>query len=127
MKRYIFTAIFAVLFLIIVLLSFNKNTIEYTNFDSAIESGKKVQVVGTLVREYPKHYDPNSNLLSFFMKDKNHKIFLVHYPGPEPNNFTLANEFVVQGFAQNDSTFYATKIITKCPSKYEAEAEDLGR
>lgn len=127
MKRYIFTAVFAVLFLIIVLLSFNKSSIEYTNFDYAIESGKRVQVVGSWVRVYPKRYDPNSNLLSFFMKDKNNKILLVHHPGPEPNNFTLAKEFVVQGFAKNDSIFYATQIITKCPSKYEGEAEDLSR
>lgn len=127
MKRYIFSIFFAIIFLIVVLLSFNKSSIEYTNFERAYKSGKVVQVAGSWVREFPKHYDPNRNLLYFYMKDKSGKIFLVYHRGPEPNNFTLAKEFVVKGYAENDSVFKSKQIITKCPSKYESDAEDLSK
>lgn len=125
MKRYIFAIGFAILFLIVVLMSFNKSSIEYTNFDNALKLDKRVQVVGSWMREMPKQYDPEKNLLTFYMKDKKGKVFLVNHSGPEPNNFTLAKEFVVQGYAKNESTFIANQIITKCPSKYEGEADDL--
>ncbi|MFN3269669.1 MAG: cytochrome c maturation protein CcmE, partial [Candidatus Kapaibacteriota bacterium] len=69
---------------------------------------------------------PSSNLFEFYMKDKKGKVMLVRFNGPQPNNFTIAPEFVVKGTLQ-DTFFLASEIITKCPSKYEGEIEQLNK
>jgi cytochrome c-type biogenesis protein CcmE len=45
----------------------------------------------------------------------------VIYDGAKPNNFELANAVVVKGRYQ-EGYFHASDILTKCPSKYEADA-----
>ncbi|MFN3781635.1 MAG: cytochrome c maturation protein CcmE, partial [Candidatus Kapaibacteriota bacterium] len=62
--------------------------------------------------------------LEFYMKDKKGTIKFVRFNGPQPNNFTIAPEFVVKGNIE-DTIFLASQIITKCPSKYEGELENL--
>ena len=39
--------------------------------------------------------------------------------GAKPNNFELANAIVIKGRVEG-SSFHASEILTKCPSKYEA-------
>jgi len=124
MKKYIFIGAFALIFLVIMLLSFNRSTIEYTDFETARRLSKKVQVVGTWAKEYPTNYDISKNIFEFFMRDKKDKLMFVRFIGPQPNNFTIAPEFVVKGYIQ-DTVFVASQIITKCPSKYEAEPESF--
>ncbi len=124
MKKYILIGGIAIIFLTLLLLSFNRNVIEYTDFQNAEKLNKKVQVVGTLVKEMPINYDPNTNYLEFYMRDKKGKVKFVRFNGPQPNNFTIAPEFVVKGNVQ-DTFFQASQIITKCPSKYEGELENL--
>ncbi|ROL56988.1 cytochrome c maturation protein CcmE [Bacteroidetes/Chlorobi group bacterium Naka2016] len=124
MKKYIAIGALALIFLTFLLLSFNKSSIEYTDFQTAKELNKKVQVVGTLEKNLPFQYNPSSNLFEFYMKDKKGKVMLVRFNGPQPNNFTIAPEFVVKGTLQ-DTFFLASEIITKCPSKYEGEVEHL--
>lgn len=124
MKKYVIAGLLSVIFLVVILLSFNKSSIEYTDFQTATDSGKRVQVVGSWVREMATDYKPESNLFSFYMKDKKGKVVKVIHSGPQPNNFSIAKEFVVQGYMKG-SVFYSNQIITKCPSKYEGEVEDI--
>ncbi len=124
MKKYIVAGLLSVVFLVVILFSFNKSSIEYTDFKTASEIGKRVQVVGSWVREKPSDYKIESNLFSFYMKDKKGKEMKVVHNGPQPNNFSIAKEFVVQGYVKG-SVFYSNQIITKCPSKYEGEVEDI--
>ncbi|MFN3306085.1 MAG: cytochrome c maturation protein CcmE [Candidatus Kapaibacteriota bacterium] len=124
MKKYILIGGIAIIFLTLLLLSFNRSVIEYTDFQNAEKLNRKVQVVGTLVKEMPVNYDPNTNYLEFYMKDKKGTIKIVRFNGPQPNNFTIAPEFVVKGNIE-DTIFLASQIITKCPSKYEGELENL--
>ncbi|MCX7908475.1 MAG: cytochrome c maturation protein CcmE [Ignavibacteria bacterium] len=122
MKKYIAIAGIAIIFLTLLLLSFNKSSIEYTDFQKAASLNKKVQVIGSLEKTLPFHYDINTNVFEFYMKDKKGNVKLVRFNGPQPNNFTIAPEFVVKG-VMKDTLFLAQEIITKCPSKYESELE----
>ncbi len=124
MKKYIAIGGLVLLFLTLLLLSFNRSSIEYVDFQKAKELNKKVQVIGTLEKSKPVNYNINSNILEFYMKDKKGNLKFVRFNGPQPNNFTIAPEFVVKGFME-DSVFSASEIITKCPSKYESELEKV--
>ncbi len=58
MKKYIAIGVLALIFLTFLLLSFNKSSIEYTDFQTAKELNKKVQVVGTLEKNLPFNIIP---------------------------------------------------------------------
>ncbi|MGA9407916.1 MAG: cytochrome c maturation protein CcmE, partial [Bacteroidota bacterium] len=42
--------------------------------------------------------------------------------GAKPNNFELATSVVAKG-RYKDGYFHATELLTKCPSKYQGDAE----
>jgi len=48
----------------------------------------------------------------------------VVFDGAKPNNFEIANAVVVKG-RYEEGYFHANEILTKCPSKYEADAESV--
>jgi cytochrome c-type biogenesis protein CcmE len=123
-KKYLIGIIASVVFVVIAAFALNSNAIEYANFGQAKQSGKKVQVTGQWVKDKPTNYDPLQNIFTFYMKDKENKEVKVISNGPKPQNFNIANYFVVTG-KFNGNTFYATDILTKCPSKYEGQIEDL--
>ena len=58
------------------------------------------------------------------MKDDSGKILQVVFKGAEPNNFELAESIVVKGIYRDD-IFYASDILTKCPSKYEGDSTSI--
>ncbi len=103
-------------------ISFVQTNVEYTDFQSAISSGKKVQVKGEWLRDSASGYDPARNQFSFLMKDDNGLQEKIIFDGPKPNNFELANAIVVKGRYQG-GCFHASDILTKCPSKYEGDAQ----
>jgi len=123
-KKYIIGLAVAVVFIVIAVLSLDTSAIEYANFEEAMASGKKVQVTGSWIKEKPTHYDPEKNLFTFYMKDKKNKEVKVIHKGPKPQNFNIANYFVVTGRFRGN-VFYSTNILTKCPSKYEGQIDDL--
>jgi cytochrome c-type biogenesis protein CcmE len=46
----------------------------------------------------------------------------VQYDGLKPDAFADGRDVVVEGtFRHSDRTLIASKLVTKCPSKYEAE------
>ncbi len=122
--RYIIGILTALVFVIVALLSYDTSAIEYSNFQSAKQSGKKVQIIGSWVKDQPTNYDPDKNLFSFHMNDKENNASKIVFSGPRPNNFEIANYFVVTG-KYNGDEFLASDILTKCPSKYEGKSEDL--
>lgn len=123
-KKYIIGLAIAVVFIVVAIFSIDSNSIEYANFNEAIANGKTVQVTGAWVKDKPTQYEPQKNLFTFYMKDKKNKELKVVFEGPKPQNFNIANYFVVTGKYQNN-IFYASDILTKCPSKYEGKIEDL--
>jgi cytochrome c-type biogenesis protein CcmE len=119
--KIIIAAVVVVAALIFGAMSFVETNVEYTDFQSAMNSRKKVQVKGEWVREKVSAFNAGTSQFSFFMKDDNGRELKVIYDGAKPNNFELANAVVVKGKYQ-DGVFHASDILTKCPSKYEADA-----
>jgi len=66
-------------------------------------------------------YDQKEPRLTFRMTDGAEAIGVV-YDGLMPDAFAEGREVVVEGtFRHADRTLHASKLVTKCPSKYEAE------
>lgn len=104
--------------------AFVETTVEYGNFSIAQAQHKKVQVKGDWLSEKGSSYDPKTNTFTFVMKDESGKEMPVMYEGARPNNFELAQMIVVKGRC-DQGVFKASEILTKCPSKYEADAETV--
>ncbi len=123
-RRYIYGISAILIFLIVAFISFDKSKIEYADFNKAKEQSKTVQVMGSWVKEKDYYYDSRNNQFIFYMKDANDEIVKIIHSGSKPNNFEIADNLVVKGKFQSDE-FHSTDILTKCPSKYEGQAEDL--
>lgn len=105
-------------------MSFMENNVEYGDFHTAVTSHKKIQVKGEWVKDKESSFDPATNRFVFFLRDDNNEEMKVVFDGAKPNNFELANAVVAKGRCK-DGVFYASEILTKCPSKYEADSETV--
>ena len=66
-------------------------------------------------------YDQKAPRLQFKMTDGKEAV-AVTYDGLMPDAFAAGRDVVVEGtFHHDERTLRATKLVTKCPSKYEAE------
>ena len=66
-------------------------------------------------------YDQKVPQLAFQMTDGKEVVGVV-YPGLMPDAFGEGREVVVEGtYNHSRRTLHASKLVTKCPSKYEAE------
>jgi len=98
-----------------------KSYSRYAGFGEAGHyAGKEFQVVGNLSKDKPLEYDPqvNPNLFAFYMKDKEGKEQRVVYHSSKPADFERSEDIVITGSMQGNE-FVASKILLKCPSKYD--------
>jgi cytochrome c-type biogenesis protein CcmE len=123
-KRLIIGGIIIVVFLVVGFFSFMDSKIEYANFKSASSTHKTCQVKGTWLKDKETKYDTGTNQFIFYMLDENNEEMKVVLNGAKPNNFELASHVVAKGKVENGQ-FVAKEILTKCPSKYEGEGEDV--
>lgn len=114
-----------IIFLIFGAWSFLESNVEYTDFQSAYETGRTVQVEGTWVKEKGERYNAELNEFTFYMADKNGQVVRVVLDGPRPNNFEIATSVVARGSFVAEDEFRSTNVLTKCPSKYEGSAEEM--
>ena len=82
--------------------------------------GKGTRVNGDIVDGSIK-WDAHNLLLTFQLTDGKN-VLNVRHNGVAPDTFIEGLSVVVEGKYEN-GTFNATQIMTKCPSKYEAERE----
>ena len=101
------------------LVSLNADTDTYSNFTEAATSNKEEHVMGYWEKSKGMHYDAvkDPNHFAFFMKDEKGKVKQVVLNGTKPQDFERSEKLVLIGKMEND-TFYASKILMKCPSKY---------
>lgn len=104
--------------------SFVESNVEYVDFDGALKSHKKVQVKGEWVKDKESRFDAEKAQFVFYLKDDNNRIEKVVLEGAKPNNFELATSVVAKG-TYKEGYFHATDVLTKCPSKYEGDAESV--
>ncbi len=114
------TALTLVFFLFFAFKTFTQNVTPYISFAEAKLSGRQVQVAGKLK---PDSVDYSSGVLRFTLLDPDKsESLVVIYRGTRPANLEEAESIVVIGKYDNTSDiFFANKILTKCPSKYEGK------
>jgi cytochrome c-type biogenesis protein CcmE len=122
--KYIIGGIIGVIFILIALFSFDSSKIEYADFKSAHQSGKVVQVIGSCDKSKPSEYNSEKNTFKFYMNDEKGNKSCIVATGAKPNNFDSAPMVVIKGRYEGDN-FHASEILTKCPSKYEGQADEL--
>jgi len=92
----------------------------YETFDIANKNPEReYHVVGVLNKEKEMYYDPHKdpNFFSFYLIDEKGSEQKVVYHNPEPADFERSEKIVIIGKSQGDQ-FVASKILLKCPSKY---------
>ncbi|QSO52389.1 cytochrome c maturation protein CcmE [Alicyclobacillus curvatus] len=85
-----------------------------TQHDPTTISG---EIIGSSI-----NWNPTSGLLKFNVQDKTGgKALTVVYHGAKPDDFTDNWPVIVTGMLQSDGSFHASKLLIKCPSKYQAQ------
>jgi cytochrome c-type biogenesis protein CcmE len=120
--KIIITGLVITVFGVLGITSLMSSSVEYTNVERAEKLGKTVQVVGTWVKESGSTYDQHRNTFSFSLRDQQGQVVPVVLAGAKPNNFEIAVSVVAKGRMEN-GVFQASAVLTKCPSKYEGQAE----
>jgi cytochrome c-type biogenesis protein CcmE len=102
----------------------------YVNFDQAFQmasSGNRtsIHVVGELKKDehgniFGLEKSPDRLSFSFILVDQNKKEQKVYYNEPMPPDFLRSEKVVVIGGYLGDN-FVASKILLKCPSKYQEQ------
>lgn len=122
-NKYMFGGIIIVVFFGIMGYLLTETNIKYEEDFAKIENTKgTIKATGSWVKEKNYQIDKQKHLFSFYMKDYKGKEIKVVYKGAIPNNFESSTSVVVTGKYKNGN-FYASDILTKCPSKYQTEYE----
>jgi cytochrome c-type biogenesis protein CcmE len=114
-----------VVFLVFGAYSFLDSNVEYTDIAGAMAKGKKVQLKGSWMKERETRFDPVNGRFSFYLVDDAGRQCQVILDGAAPNNFELATSVVAKGRFTKEGYFHASEVLTKCPSKYEAKADEV--
>lgn len=126
MKRTHIAIIIAIAASIGAIMATLNNASTYVGFAEALEQpGTKYTVIGYLDKEAPMEYDAEKNIFEFTAIDKNGLKSKVIYNQPKPQDFERSEEVTMKGFC-TDSTFVASEILMKCPSKYNEQNEIEG-
>ena len=125
--KIIIGAIVVVGFIIFGSYSFMQSNVEYTDVAGAIAKHKKVQLKGAWNKAKESSYDAKSSQFTFWLTDDSGRECKVVLDGAAPNNFELATSVVAKGRYTDEGYFHATEVLTKCPSKYEAQPSELKR
>lgn len=122
-NKYIFGGFIIVVFFGIMGYLLTETNIKYEEDFTKIENNSgTMKATGAWVKEKNYQIDKQKQTFSFYMVDYNGKEIKVVYKGAIPNNFESSTSVVVTGKYENGN-FYASDILTKCPSKYETEYE----
>ena len=121
----IIAAVIVIVFIIFGATSFLESNLEYTDVTGAMKAHKKVQLKGLWNRDKEARFDPQTSQFTFYLLDDNGKECKVVLDGAAPNNFEMATSVVAKGRYMKQGYFHATEVLTKCSSKYEAQADEL--
>ena len=83
-------------------------------------------VIGELNKSKDITYDPevDANLFSFYVVDKDGDEQKIIFQGSKPQDFERSEQITIQG-KMVGSDFICTKILMKCPSKYNDGQEEV--
>ena len=121
----IIAAVIVIVFIIFGATSFLESNLEYTDVTGAMKTHKKVQLKGLWNRDKEARFNSKTSQFTFYLLDDNGKECKVVLDGAAPNNFEMATSVVAKGRYMEEGYFHATEVLTKCPSKYEARADEI--
>lgn len=120
-NKYLFGGGIIVVFLALMSYLFTQTNVSYQeDFSLIMNTEKTVRATGEWVKSKSYQLDNEKKIFSFYMKDYKGNEMRVVYNGVMPNNFESSTSVVVTG-KYHDGYFYASDILTKCPSKYEEQ------
>lgn len=98
----------------------------YSTFTEARQKQTELYVVGVLNKEKEMLYDPvqDANHFSFFMYDNDSTECQVVFHGAKPQDIERSEQIVLTGKMEGDM-FHASKILMKCPSKYNEDEVEV--
>ncbi len=125
-KGPIVTAIFTVLALVAVVTAFVTQASPYVSITQAKQSSDtQLHLAGDVVKD-SLHNNSREHLLTFDLKDQNGDVITVKHNGEVPADLDQVKKVVAIGGVK-DGCFQSSKLLVKCPSKYEAEKGKAGK
>jgi cytochrome c-type biogenesis protein CcmE len=126
MKRSSIIGIIIIALAIGAIISTYADSSTYGTFSDAAESSSELHVVGQLDKEKELVYNPqrDANYFAFYMKDNQGKQCKVVFNGTKPQDFERSEQIVLTG-KMVDGEFQASKILMKCPSKYNKDQVEV--
>lgn len=126
MKKSSIIGIIIIAIAIGVIISTYADSSTYGSFNDAISSKSELHVVGQLNKKKELIYNPqlDANYFSFYLLDKQGKECKVVFTGAKPQDFERSEEIVLTGKMVGDE-FLASKILMKCPSKYNKDEVEV--
>lgn len=120
MKRaYLVGVILVVAFAALGATQFRNTVRTYVSFTEARSAGRPVQIKGA-VDKASVHVDKAHSNLNFNLTDPKGDRMTVVYRGTVPGNFGQASHVVAIG-QYRESIFQASRLLVKCPSKYQGQ------
>ncbi len=126
MKRSAIIGIIIIAIAIGTIISTYADSSTYGSFTDAQETYSELHVVGQLDKGKELVYNPkkDANYFAFYMKDNNGKECKVVFNGTKPQDFERSEQIVLTGKMVNGE-FQASKILMKCPSKYNKDQVEV--
>ena len=126
MKKSSIFGIIVIAIAIAVIISTYATTSTYGTFTDARQTDGELHINGHLNKGKKLYYDAlkDANHFSFYMKDQNGIVNKVVYNGTKPQDFERSEKLVLIG-EMKAGTFYASKILMKCPSKYNNDLVEV--
>lgn len=126
MKKSSILGIIAIAIAIGVIISTYSDSSTYGSFHEAKATKSELHVVGQLNKEKPLFYDPDKdvNYFSFYMTDNKGQECKIVFNGIKPQDFERSEQIVLTGEMVGDE-FHASKILMKCPSKYNEDQVEV--
>lgn len=126
MKKSSIIGIVIIAFAIAMIIGTYADSSTYSTFDEAKEKQTELYVVGYLNKDKELHYEPtvDANHFSFYMKDNDSTECKVIFRGAKPQDIERSEQIVLTG-KMVGSDFHASKILMKCPSKYNTDEVEV--
>jgi len=126
MKKSSIIGLVVIAIAIAVIISVYSNSSTYGSFNDAQKTSSELHIVGHLDKQKQLFYDAtkDANYFSFYMKDNKGEECKVVFTGTKPQDFERSEQIVLTG-QMNGKEFHASKILMKCPSKYNNDKVEL--
>ncbi|QNL48418.1 cytochrome c maturation protein CcmE [Olivibacter sp. SDN3] len=126
MKKGSILGIIIIAVAIAMIVSIYTDSSTYASFNDAQKTESEIHVVGELNKAKELHYKPieNANYFAFYMIDNDGTECRVVFNGSKPQDFERSEQIVLTGKMVGEE-FHASKILMKCPSKYNQDEVEV--